>query len=310
MRTITILRVLIVLTLSPALGEGGEQIPGITTTVQADTGVVSVTHDSVAQTMAFAAAQAVTTNFTMPPSVTTSQRRQALSRQNFVYLCVDANNQPLTCSITLSHQAVPNSGGHVHHDGDRPKGTFTATSGNTNGSTGFSTIFTAPEPGGVISLNVTLVFPPVPPAVVGQTVAFTQTIGVEISGLQTLPPGNWLPIGARPGKHTDNHYGLAGMNESVLLLADEYRQAFGALLAINDLSLVQGGLYDVYDDDPDTPPTVWLPPHASHRFGDDVDVRLPPRERRLRLLRMAEYFQLRRVVERGVLDHYHFRLVQ
>lgn len=115
-------------------------------------------------------------------------------------------------------------------------------------------------------------------------------------GLVSLPPGNWSPIGGVPGQHTDNHYGLPAMNESVLLLADEYRQVFGDFLELNDMSLIQGGLFDVFGTNLTR---IWKPRHFSHRFGDDIDVRLPPRERRLRLRALVQLFQLERIHEPG-----------
>jgi hypothetical protein len=253
---------------------------------------------------AFAAQAVPITDFSMHPSVTSTTRGAGFSRMTLVYICRDASNQNVNCSINLVATAVAGSGGHDHHDNNRPKGTLSNVSGFT-GTGGFSTIYTAPETGGVVELQVNLVFPPVPPATEGQPFSFVQTFGITVPGLLPLPPGNWTPIGAVPGQHTDNHYGLPTMNESVLLFADEYRQVFGEMLALNDMSLVQGGLFDVFGTNPSA---VWKPNHFSHRFGDDIDVRLPPRERRLRFLDMALRFELERVIERGRLTHYHLRL--
>jgi hypothetical protein len=241
----------------------------------------------------------------MVPSVTSTPLHAINSQRRFIYTCADANQQPLDCSIGISNRAVALSGGHQHQISPRPAGSLTATSGNTNFNTGFSTTYTAPEVSGTIELLVTLVFPPVPPATTGQTVSFTQTIGVEITGLETLPSGNWTPKGMVAGQHTDNHYGLPSMNASVLLLADDYRFEFGVPLEINDMSLVQGGLFDVFGPNA---AREWHTDHKSHRWGDDVDVNLPPRSNRSSLLRSAGYVGLRRIVEPGRLTHYHFRL--
>lgn len=201
--------------------------------------------------------------------------------------------------------AVANSGGHVHHDNNRPKGTLTATSGST-GTNGFSTIYTSPEVGGVIELQVNLVFPPVPPATEGQPFSFVRTFGITVPNLVPLPPGNYTPTGAITGQHTDNRYGLQAMNEAVLFLADEYKQVFGSQpgfvpIGFNDMSLVQGGLFDVYGTNT---ATIWQPPHRSHRFGDDIDVDMVPPANRRRLVAMALLFNLERVPEPTI----HFRL--
>lgn len=94
------------------------------------------------------------------------------------------------------------------------------------------------------------------------------------------------------------------MIASVTLLADEYKARFPGqpLLAYNDLSLIQGGLYDAFED----PSTIWKPPHFSHRFGVDIDVRPVSRAQRLVLFNLLDRMGLRWIDE-GVTNHYHFR---
>lgn len=95
------------------------------------------------------------------------------------------------------------------------------------------------------------------------------------------------------------------MIASVLLLADEYHATYpGELLRYNDMSLSEGGLFDVYGSNP---ATIWGVPHRSHRFGNDIDVGLVPRARRLALLEMLADFGLRIVPEGTPETHYHFR---
>lgn len=293
LRTGVVVALLLMAFVSPAAG----QDPTAIVTID-DSGHISIEDDAAAT---FFAAQAVpVTDFEMFPTVRSSE-----SRRNLIYICRNANNENVSCAIDLVLRAVALSGGHDHHDDNRPRGTLSATAGST-GTNGFSTVFTAPQVGGVIELQVNLVFPPVPPSTQGQPFSFVQTFGITVPGLMSLPPGNWVPVGAVAGQHTDNHYGTALMNELVLLTADEYRSVFnGVLLELNDMSLAQGGLFDAYGTNLNR---IWAPPHASHRFGTDVDVRLPPRENRRRFLAIAESFNLQRIVEPGPLTHYHLRL--
>lgn len=279
-----------------------------TVIVNSEGQVVVEQNQPAVASLALAAAAIPATDFTLPPSVFSTRPRRTIT-QNMVYICQDRNGQNVNCAINLSLTAVAGSGGHIHHDNDRPKGGLSATSGST-GINGFATVFTAPEVSGVVELHVNLVFPPPSPETPGQSVSFVQTFGITVPGLVPLPPGHYRNTGARPGLHIDNHYGLPVMNGAVLLLADEYHALFSAqpgylMLGYNDMSLVQGGLYDVYD--PNAPvPTVWQPPHLSHRFGNDIDIDQAtlPRENRRRLLAMASAFNLFRVPEPTI----HFRL--
>jgi hypothetical protein len=294
--------VLVGVSVTPARG----QDPVTTITVDA-AGHVFVDEGSLASASAFAAQAAPVTDLEMFPSTPARRFGAFVSRMNLVYICRDqAAGQNVNCSINLALRPVPLSGGHEHHDANRPKGDLSVANGFT-GTNGFFTVYTAPEVGGVIELQVNLVFPPVPPATEGQPFSFVQTIGITVPGLVALPPGNWTPEGDVAGQHTDNHYGTPAMNDAVLLLADDYRFVFNAQLGLNDMSLVQGGLFDAFGRRLDR---IWKPIHSSHRFGIDVDVHLPPRAHRLRLLASADKVGLDRIEEPPPLTHYHFRLDQ
>lgn len=244
----------------------------------------------------------------MPPSVTSSTLGQGEQKITWVFRCIDFEGQFLDCTIAIDqHQAVAFSGGHEHHNGSRPKGRLSDVSGNTGGAVGFSTTLTAPEVSGVISFAVTYGFPALPPKLPAPTtVTSVYATRVEIPGLVPLPPGSWTPYGAVSGQHADNHYGTPSMNGVALLLADAYALAFpGEKLRFNDMSLVQGGLFDVYGDNL---ARIWKTPHGSHRFGEDMDIGLVPAERRFRLGELLKMTDLDRVLEPPPLTHWHLRL--
>ena len=301
--------ILVALLIACAASLASAQDNTATVIVNSDGQVVVEQNQSGFASLAFAAAGIPTTDFTVPPSVFSSRLGRRTITQNMLYICQDRNGQNVNCTIGLSLTAVAGSGGHIHHDNDRPKGGLSAMSGFT-GTSGFATVFTAPEVSGVVELHVTLVFPPPSPDTPGQTVSFVQTFGITEPGLVPLPPGHYRNTGAKAGRHIDNHYGLPVMNGAVLLLADEYHALFSSqpgylMLGYNDMSLEQGGLYDAYN--PDAPvSTIWQPPHASHRFGKDIDIDQVtlPRENRRRLLAMANAFNLFLVPEATI----HFRL--
>jgi len=136
-------------------------------------------------------------------------------------------------------------------------------------------------------------------------VTYVYATRVEIPGLVPLPPGNYTPTGAVSGQHTDNHYGTPNMNCVALLLADAYALAFpGEKLRFNDMSLVQGGLFDVYGG---SPSTTWAKPHVSHRFGRDLDIGLVPAQRRFRLYTLIDGIRLLTPEGRNS-NHLHVRL--
>lgn len=244
------------------------------------------------------------TTLTVLPSVTTSSVGAGVRTVNFFIACLTLRGEIIpNCDILfISHQARPFSGGHAHHDAARPKGEFTPTSGNTGPSGLLPVTYTAPEVAGVIdatfqsSLRGTIR----PPS--------TFTIGVRVPGLAELPPGeNYVLVGSfgEPGvtsQHVSNHFGLPSFNRSLQQLADRYAAGFpGQRLEYNDMSLPLGGLFDVNNN--------WRPPHHSHRFGTDVDVRLvPPMNRdRLRHLIRAQDSGIRTLIEETRPSHWHLR---
>ena len=64
-------------------------------------------------------------------------------------------------------------------------------------------------------------------------------------------------------QHPDNHWGTVTSLNNTQLVALDYFAGFGATLGVNDLSLRQGGLFDIASS--------WQTPHLSHRKGTSVD---------------------------------------
>ena len=88
------------------------------------------------------------------------------------------------------------------------------------------------------------------------------------------------------------------MNGSLVSLADSYADAFpNQRLAYNGMSLVDGGLFDISG--------MWAPPHSSHRFGVDADLRLVPVAQRRRLRQLITAAGISTVIVEG--NHWHLR---
>lgn len=253
-------------------------------------GVVVVLEEAASQSAQIAQA----TDFTVRPSVTTSTIGAGVRTLPLRIICFDVFTGQIinNCNVVLTHLAQPNSGGHNHQSASRPKGTFQPASGST-GTSGLPTTYTSPEVSGVIQTTITGTAPNGQPLIPG-----VFTIGVEIAGLVTLGAGaNYDLIGAT-ANHGDNHYGTPGMNGSLVTLADSYTAAFpGGRLAYNDMSLVTGGLFDISG--------AWAPPHSSHRFGVDVDLRLVPATQRRRLRQLITASGIAQTIVEG--DHWHLR---
>jgi len=181
--------------------------------------------------------------------------------------------------VQLQANAIPNAGGHHHGDNSVTLRTGTLASadssaklsqnaqvlsGNT-GSTGLVFTYNAPPVGGDNTIAATCI----------DSHHCTQQgpmqVWVGIKGLQPLgdavfqsaPP---IRLTGQTTSHPSNHYGTAGWVQSIMDLATEFFSIEGATLGINDMSLAQGGLFDIDIQ------KHWLPPHILHRTGTSVDI--------------------------------------
>ncbi len=185
----------------------------------------------------------------------------------------DASNQPQPgVSISLRAEAVPMSGGHSHHDDNRPMGDLGGTP-----PLGHILENRVTGPDGAVHFTFTA------PKVVGDhTITATCTdrtcnqegsdrIWVGVKGLYQLQ-GNTAYELIQPNAdvfHPGNHY--LTTNASIVLqgIAIEWRslyKPFGPVLHLNDASLQRGGYFDIQYQ--------WnRGEHAEHRRGTVIDIR-------------------------------------
>jgi len=167
-------------------------------------------------------------------------------------------------AVQLALTAVDESGGHVAHTGTRPLGSFTT---GANANTTELTVTTdaqgraqfpyeAPEYSGQYVITAT----------VAGTPPKADTVTVSVNGLADLGTGtSWNLIGAT-AVHPDAHYGTATMRSALVELADSFHTRFTRRLEYNDVSLVQGGRFDIDGD--------WVDAsHCDHRWGQGADLR-------------------------------------
>ena len=169
-------------------------------------------------------------------------------------------------SVTLQVQEAANSGGHQHIG--RPLGTFGSASGTTDAGGNFRTIYTASLSGGSEIVLATTT------GGLGATASLT----VLVPGLSQLASGVRYNLVGATATHPSNHFGTSTLNAALAAVADQYFASFSERLSYNDMSLIQGGLFDISAN--------WTSPHAFHREGRNCDINPAPlsadRDARLR----------------------------
>lgn len=179
-------------------------------------------------------------------------------------------NVPVRLEVSVS----ANSGGHSHHDNNRPKGLLssgfaagTVVDGYT-GTDGMPFTFLAPAPAGDHNIKATCLDRPC-------TQEGPETVWVGIKGLVPLSGSGSYQLVGYTASHPSNSHNLAiGVSGLVRTLANIYRSRFPTdpVLHLNDASLERGGLFDS-DAHKGKP---WQPPHSTHRKGTDIDIRWNP----------------------------------
>ena len=245
-------------------------------------------HTSVGSSTQEAVA-AVSTPFSIiRPSITTATIPTATPRHAKTYTrlhtfgCLDLlTGQVLpNRKMTIEPVRIPDTGGHpeAKHTSGRSTtkdGAYDQTVGNT-GSDGlqYRTTYTSGEVAGEIEVKLTCFKED------GVTVSSTGSvfIHVKIDGLAPLPAS--YPTYVFEGNdasniHQDSHYVRQETFPKVLRLADIFfakrnknNRTPIIYIRINDASLIWGGIFD----DDETDKGKWVPPHGSHRVGEDFDV--------------------------------------
>jgi hypothetical protein len=238
----------------------------------------------------------VQTDFTVRPSVTSSRLGASVETIPLTATCTDSSGQPVAgCNFVLSLERIPFTGGHDHDSANRPVGSFSPPSGLTDANGKLETIYTAPEISGIVKATVSGTSPNGGPTMPGSA-----TIGVQINGLAPLGSNVNYDLIGMTVSHSDNHYGLQGFNSCLRTLAKRYAATYpGSKLAYNDMSLINGGLFDISG--------AWSRPHGSHRFGNDgdLDISSVPVTRRSLLRGLAKNAGMSTILVYGT--HWHLR---
>ncbi len=228
--------------------------------------------------------------------------------QTLYVRCYDASSNPIkNCQLSINLQVMPGSGGHTHDTGDpnRPPGEIAAsqTSLSSDGSSpGKNALTLATDSNGSAK-----VFYYLPSLVGGDTVAkITETGGLGIpetdlnlhvrtTGANCPDPASASSValcafpssgttfaltgaaGSAGKWHQANHFGTNAFNQTLLSISQDWYNGtpvpFALIpLAINDMSLIDGGIFDLGKGDLQATVPNWTAPHAWHRWGDAADI--------------------------------------
>lgn len=199
--------------------------------------------------------------------------------------------QPNALVKASAFKPVPNSGGHDHDDINRPKGKLPPALDQTEQNTGLNGVltvtYTAPEVSGKTLLTLECSIPSTTTTPAIQCASNNQFIEVAVSPrLVPLEAGDYYDLIGSYGMpwvtsmHNNNHGVTGSFRQKLQKLAEFYFLRYGAKLAYNDISLENGGLFDVRNN--------WKPSHHEHRIGISADLRLVPVNRRQELLKMVQ----------------------
>lgn len=195
-----------------------------------------------------------------------------------ITVTVTSNGQPVqNHPVIATATPLANSGGHFHN-GLRPVGTFTPALGNTNAVGIFTTSYAPSLFGGTETIIIRSNSIP--------NFQGSRDITVRVQNLILLEENqnSYIEVGGRnahPGPNEriphelDNpntdHFGTQGLITAIQGLADAYNARFpnipeNEMLHINDMSLENGGLFDIE--------AHWnnVGGHNSHRTGINVDI--------------------------------------
>lgn len=211
----------------------------------------------------------------LPESSTTITSVEPGKDAALVAHVIDQNNQLVpNVGVKIEAEVIANTGGHKHHDSQRPKGKLNnqdpPTVTGSTGAGGFSFTFNAPAPAGDHTLKASCTG--------GKTCTQQgpDRVWVGVKDLVALYGAPFYVLTGSDAVHPDNHYLTNSALEQVIWLAQLYRGDFpnDPVLYLNDASLERGGMFDIQH--PGRGTTWWTTPHKTHRFGVEIDIRANP----------------------------------
>lgn len=159
--------------------------------------------------------------------------------------------------ITVTSTGFNNSGGHAHpHSNGLPAGTCTVPVGTQAGSADCT--YTATAVSQIETLRATAC----------NVTTGGNSIIVWVSGFTFLLSSQDYDLIGETASHPSNHYLTPSAKSALLSAIEQYNNdpLTSNTVAINDCSLVWGGLFDIFAN--------WQPKHDNHRLGTNADFRV------------------------------------
>lgn len=187
-------------------------------------------------------------------------------------IVTQGGNPKAGVAVSFSEDVTPNSGGHEHHDVDRPRGRLSGVQGATDANGEVKLIFTAPEVAGIHTVKATC-------ASCSNTSA-TKEIQVKVPDLIHIPadsqtPSRYVFVG-QTSKHPKSHFVTNDSWETLQLVIDTFIALGWGQVGINDASIEWGGMFDIegkWLQKYMNSNGIWVTGgHAEHRNGEQVDV--------------------------------------
>jgi hypothetical protein len=158
-------------------------------------------------------------------------------------------------TFRVSVGPVTFTGGHQHDNPGRPTGLVRPAAGFFGPDGTAAVTYEAGETGGMEIIEV---------SVAGEMVGRGAVTVSVVPALERLTPSIEYISQTGDGTHPAHLYGGPELQEAIRKIARAYLLERSALVSLNDMSLINGGLFDVRG--------TWNDPHVSHRRGTSVDL--------------------------------------
>lgn len=172
--------------------------------------------------------------------------------------------------LTLSEIPSASEGGHMPgtHNPQRWPTFLGEISPNrcNSGPSGLSCAvsFTSKELGGMVRIRATYVHNGQPiELIMANRILISASGGDDYPSLVGRTPA--MDYVGQTSRHPDNHYCRESFCQTLVQLANEYNATWSRIIAVNDNSLIKGGIFDISGS--------WFPPHNEHRVGASADIR-------------------------------------
>lgn len=209
-------------------------------------------------------------------------------------------------SISTTLSGVSNSGGHSSHHGATPTGALAPTGPLTADATGWIyQTFHASVFGGDVAIS----------ASADSAETGDAEVTVTVPGLVALGSSTSIGLIGATSSHPSNHWATTDFISRIEEVAGLFYEQFSVPLEVNDLSLVNGGKFDLRESTQGGIDAAYFDsggPHGEHRDGTTGDIRTYTHSaRRLRFLRLQWERTGGQVYDETCTSqpHYHFRTV-